>query len=380
MTKASKSAQAALVPLTVLLVVLAWSVFSCSGKATMTSSAVPTTTTLAPSTTSTTISQLPIWAFTPTSTPTTAAGATPFPMLIDHYGRLLDMLEVPGTLPYSVLGANQLAAIFKGMVPDSITGAQGFQLANGDTVILVATRGGPPWDQVIKAFTDGYGGEGREVAEHLFDGWGYLVASEVYAEDLAMLATIAYEVQDLEGALATAHDLFRAAGPEDGFAEEYEVYSALIQSVYKNALIVIEDTTAQRDSGLFSPTDAARFMRNQWRELGNDILSDFQTKNEKPSALESRFTLSVRYTFISEQEIESIFSKNASGWEDFYAKYPGSQGILTLSRVGFNEAKDTAVLYAGNQSHWVAGQGNMVLMKKTAGRWTVQSQSMMWIS
>ena len=164
MRKASKSAKGALVPLTVLLVVLAWSVFSCSGKATTTtSSAVPTTTTLAPSTTSTSISQLPIWSFTPTSTPTTAAGATPFPMLLYHYGRLLDMLEVPGTLPYAVLGADQLAPIFKDMVPDSVTGAQGFQLANGDTVILFATKAGPAWDQVIKAFTDTYGDEGHEV-------------------------------------------------------------------------------------------------------------------------------------------------------------------------------------------------------------------------
>ena len=285
-----------------------------------------------------------------------------------------------GYLPYTVLGANQLAPIFNDMVPDSVTGAQGFQLANGDTVILFATKAGPAWDQVIKAFTDTYGDEGREVTEYLGWHWGYLVASKVYAEDLAMLATIAYEVQDLEGALATAHDLFRATGPEDGLAEEYEVYSALIESVYNNALIVIEDTTAQPDSGLFSPPDAVRFMRNYHPELGDEIWSDFQTKNEKPSVLEGRFTLSVRYEFISKQEIESIFSKNASGWDDFYAKYPGSKGILTLSRVGFNEANDTAVLYAGNQSHWVAGEGNMVLMKKTAGRWTVQGEAMMWIS
>lgn len=139
MEKASASSQAALVPLMILMVVLAWSVFSCSSEATTTSSAVPATMTLVPGTTSTSLSQLPIWAFTATSTPTTAAGVTPFPMLLDHYGRLLDMLSVPGTLPYAVLGADQLAGILKDMVPDYVTGAQGFQLANGDTVILVAT-------------------------------------------------------------------------------------------------------------------------------------------------------------------------------------------------------------------------------------------------
>ncbi len=62
------------------------------------------------------------------------------------------------------------------------------------------------------------------------------------------------------------------------------------------------------------------------------------------------------------------------------AVYPRSQGVLTLSRVGFNEARGTAVLYAGNQWHAAAGEGNMVLMKKTAGGWTVHDTAMMWIS
>jgi hypothetical protein len=266
------------------------------------------------------------------------------------------------------------------MVPDYVTGAQGFRLANGDTVILVATRGNPLWDHAVKAFTDGYGAEGREVAEHLFDDWGYLIASDEYAEDFALLARTAYEVQDLESALATAHDLFQAAGPENGLAEEYQVYSALIRTLYNNELIVIEDTTAELDSGLFLPSDAVRSIKNHHPELGDKIWSDFETKNQTPSLLERRFTLGVEYVLISKQEITSIFSENAGGWDDFYAKYPGSQGILTLSRVGFNEARDTAVLYAGNQSHWVAGEGNIVVMKKTAGRWTVLGETMIWIS
>ena len=51
------------------------------------------------------------------------------------------------------------------------------------------------------------------------------------------------------------------------------------------------------------------------------------------------------YTLISLQELASSFPPTAPGWDKFYAKYPGSQGRLALSRVGFNQAKDTAVLY-----------------------------------
>ena len=180
---------------------------------------------------------------------------------------------------------------------------------------------------------------------------------------------------------ATATSATSATAPPQttATADEYEVYSALI-SGYGNPLIVIEDTTANPDSGLFSPRDAVNTMRGQWPQLGKDILRDFEKKNENPSLLQRRFTLGAKYVLISRREIESVFLNNGDGWDDFYTKYPGSQGILTLSRVGFNEARDTAVLYSGSQSNWLNGNGSMVLMKKAAGRWTVLDGATMWVS
>ena len=164
-------------------------------------------------------------------------------------------------------------------------------------------------------------------------------------------------------------------------ADEYDVYSALIQSVYIDATqpkqIVISTVNADQNVN-FGLTAGA--IRSFWPELGDDILGDFKAKNRVSSALEHTFTLSVPYTLISEQELASIFSITASGWDKFYAKYPDSKGFLTLSRVGFNRAKDTAVLYTEHQSGATAGEGDVVLMKKTDGRWTVEDNSMLWQS
>jgi hypothetical protein len=159
-------------------------------------------------------------------------------------------------------------------------------------------------------------------------------------------------------------------------AEEYEVYSVLIQDMYDDGLIVIEGSTAAAHDTDF----AANAVKDPGRpDLDDEILSDFKAKNQAPSALEPRFTLTGTYALISEQELESIFA-NTRGWDDFYAKYPGSQGLLTLSRVGFNEARDTAFLYVAHSIHWTSGEGNVVTMKKTAGRWTVQDTGMIWTS
>jgi hypothetical protein len=166
--------------------------------------------------------------------------------------------------------------------------------------------------------------------------------------------------------------------PTTATADEYDVYSALIQSVYIDATqparIVIYDNTA--NPGSDSPRLAAGAMKSLWPDLGDDILSDFKAKNQTSSALERTFTLSVPYTLIGEQELASSFPPTAPGWDKFYAKYPGSQGRLALSRVGFNQAKDTAVLYTEDGRGATDGEGDVVLMKKTDGRWTVQGRSM----
>ena len=164
-------------------------------------------------------------------------------------------------------------------------------------------------------------------------------------------------------------------------ADEYDVYSALIQSVYIDATqpkqIVITTVDTRQPTGF---GEAARAIKSFWPDLGDDILVDFKAKNRSSSALERTFALSVPYTLMSEQEVTSIFSSSATGWDKFYGKYPDAKGFLALSRVGFNQAKDTAVLYTEYQSGLTAGEGDVVLMKKTDGHWTVEENSMFWQS
>jgi hypothetical protein len=164
-------------------------------------------------------------------------------------------------------------------------------------------------------------------------------------------------------------------------ADEYDVYSALIQSVYiddtqpKQIVITTVNVDPNGSFGLAAPA-----IKSFWPDLGDDIVGDFKAKNMSSSPLERAFALSAPYTLMSEQEMTSIFSSGATGWDKFYATYPDAKGLLALSRVGFNQAKDAAVLYTEYQSDLTAGGGYMVLMKKTDGRWTVEENSMFWAS
>lgn len=83
---------------------------------------------------------------------------------------------------------------------------------------------------------------------------------------------------------------------------------------------------------------------------------------------------------IGDAEIDELFGGEIDGWETFYARYPGSQGIMGLSRVGFSADGTQALLYLGNQWHWLAGRGYVWLLSRVGGGWVVERGVMIWIS
>jgi hypothetical protein len=168
---------------------------------------------------------------------------------------------------------------------------------------------------------------------------------------------------------------------QDIDAAEYAVYSSLINTRYvigEVQLIVIQDQT---DSFLETDPSAesVKYIRDQMPDLDKDTLASFQARNEQSSPLRADLDLNCQYVFIAQGELSAIF-ENQTGWDTFYEQYPKSQGVMTLSRVGFNRAMDQALVYVGNQSYWLAGAGYYVLFVKENGTWQLAQEVMTWIS
>jgi hypothetical protein len=167
-------------------------------------------------------------------------------------------------------------------------------------------------------------------------------------------------------------------------AEEYAVYEAVIEWGFlteSTKLIVVTDHTA---AGLFVEESMDERMIEYIRDnMGTDLqaetLNDYLAKNEETYELGKRFPLDVQYVLISEAELNKIFEEG-EGWDQFYSTYPNSQGTMTLSRVGFNTNVDQALVYVGNQAHYLAGIGYYVLLAKEQGAWVVENAVMAWIS
>jgi hypothetical protein len=161
--------------------------------------------------------------------------------------------------------------------------------------------------------------------------------------------------------------------------DEYAVYTALLRSVYLGAGIqrlVIQSTT-EVDKNMAS-SEELRYVQRQLKGVTQAMIDDLLNRSRQVLTLEQRFDLPVEVVLLTQPEIQVIFSQG--GWDAFYKQYPQSQGTLVFSRVGFNPAVDQALVYAGNQSHYLAGAGYYYLLARENGAWTVKGQLMVWIS
>jgi len=164
-------------------------------------------------------------------------------------------------------------------------------------------------------------------------------------------------------------------------AEEQAVYAALIQAMYPAELYVIMEYTATDVIGLSEDIDStlAQVSENM-NGLSQEVIKNFKTRNDRSYPLRDDMLLGFEYVLLSQEERNELFAINQNGWEMFYNRYPDSPGIITLSRVGFNARLDEALVYIGNQSHWMAGAGYYVLLKKENGLWVIKQQVLVWIS
>ncbi len=159
--------------------------------------------------------------------------------------------------------------------------------------------------------------------------------------------------------------------------------------IRSNTPLVIEDTfsIAMLRMGGESQEGFTRSLLSQATdEVPADLIRDFCTKNSKPQAVWPDLSKRLAVVLLNRQEMKTIFSaghgQKPDGWDRFYAKYPKSPGIVTISRVGFNRRGNMAMVYVGSQSHWLAGGGHIRILRKQGDKW-VEVQAMIgphWVS
>lgn len=196
-----------------------------------------------------------------------------------------------------------------------------------------------------------------------------------------------------------SHAQSRSEPQADLTDSEYQVLSAYLGDTYIGkkgedrvgahiAKIVIANKTQsdQEDPGMEGEngrpipwSETSRFLRKQSPMLQASTLNSFRVANTHPLLLRPRLQLSLPYEVVDKSEIDAIL-RNDGWWTDYYKKYPGSQGFLTVSRVGFSADGKEAMFYSTNFCGGLCGEGTYVVMEKVGATWRIAKEIMMWVS
>lgn len=159
--------------------------------------------------------------------------------------------------------------------------------------------------------------------------------------------------------------------------ETYAVYSAMIEHTIlrnvKRTDIEIHRPVTQVVIDNFT-VDGTKYLEHKVAGLTEDTKQSFLENNAKLGKLEEKFVLRVPYVLHENKQI-------LGGTDAFDEHYPGAQGLMFLSPIGFNKSHTQALVYVENTIGFGTGSsGYLVLMTKQTGVWQVVRVQLVWIS
>ena len=160
-------------------------------------------------------------------------------------------------------------------------------------------------------------------------------------------------------------------------AEEYAVYSAAVRqnpiSYDFGPFLVIRDQTSTFDDRLFEQTLAVH-------SLPADLADSYRSRNSASYTLGPNLELEQDYVLMTQKEYEQLFGRRGGGWPEFESTYPGAEGLINFSRVGFSEDGGTALVEMGFRCWDLCGAGGLYLFTKEGDEWVFEKELMVWMS
>jgi len=160
--------------------------------------------------------------------------------------------------------------------------------------------------------------------------------------------------------------------------EEQAVYSSFF-STSTGTLVILQDAYTRWLPS--SPEDLEQrtgYIAAGLPGASQETLDNYLERNRQPSQLSPDMQIGSDYILLGADEFSAVMDQ-PNGWDAFYEKYSRS-GYVQLSRVGFNETLDQAIVYVASVPGPMMGAGNYYLMQKKNGQWVIQEQVLAWVS
>ncbi|MGC2420612.1 MAG: hypothetical protein WA405_03070 [Candidatus Acidiferrales bacterium] len=170
-----------------------------------------------------------------------------------------------------------------------------------------------------------------------------------------------------------------ATSPDDA-----EIYSEVIRATIldqddgKERVVLMDQTSiASPDMDLWTGI-SGRKLNGMLQSWDAEAKTDFDANAKQHCALPASIEPRDRVVFVTPEQEDALFPNRPRDWQAFYKEYPHASGLTALSAIGFNKARDKALVYIANSCDNLCGGGYFVLLVKKEGKWEVIKTSVTW--
>lgn len=176
---------------------------------------------------------------------------------------------------------------------------------------------------------------------------------------------------------------------------EYEIFSTYMSHSFVGAvgedrvgdpvsqIVIVNRTESDKedlvDDDMQPPGGIEKYLRKEMPLLRVATISNFRFANSKQAQLAARFHLPLQYQLVPAEKIGSILN-DVSSWPEYYKHYPGAQGYVAFSRVGFSPDVKQALFYAVNRCGGKCATGSYVIIEKRGSAWKIVKELFIWVS
>ncbi len=179
--------------------------------------------------------------------------------------------------------------------------------------------------------------------------------------------------------LALAH----AAAPvgADTTTDEAEIYRLILVGVLRERparqVVVVAETS---ESMMYSVAYTKEGAYSHFAFLSDEVFKDFETKLASEVRHADLSHVRDDIVLVSRDTFEVLFEPGGGRWEEFYRRYPDSQGITVLSHIGFDSKHQVALVYSSTRMFDLAAEGKLYAFTKVNGKWTLRKELSLWMS
>ena len=188
------------------------------------------------------------------------------------------------------------------------------------------------------------------------------------------------------GAILAFTSAYLTADAQTQFLSQNKEYIQIYTAVLKHGIpsqseriLILEDSLVDT----FSNNDE-NLAENLSKESGVSprCFEEWSLRNRESKSIKFKISSELDVSFLSTYELDTLFNENTAkeNWARFNNLYKDYDGFIAISRIGYNDTKDQAVLLLEHHCGASCGTGKFISLIKTQNKWSVESTLTIWLA